>query len=124
MQNGYCGKAKSYFESERQILILFFWICIAATSLFTEIIPAMVMERHAGANLDGFIGDPNSEASKTFRDKMYNNPRFEATVKVLLPFLDNRGFLESGMKKGDLPEVAKQKLQEFEAKFAKFMPQR
>lgn len=93
------------------------------TSLFSEIMAAVVMDRNKDANIDSLIGIGDADATKKMREQMYNNPRYEKAVKILLPFLDNKGFLDSGMKKGDLPEAFKQGMKAAAEQFAQMQQQ-
>lgn len=72
------------------------------------------MERNAEANLDLLLGDPSSEKAVNLRKKMFYNPRFEHIARTLIPLLDRRGFLESSMKKGDLPEWFKKEVHDLQ----------
>lgn len=65
-----------------------------ASMILPEIVAVVVMERHADANIEAFLGDPNSDASKNIAIKMFQNPRYVAILKAVLPFLNKRGFLE------------------------------
>lgn len=65
-----------------------------ASMILTEIVPVVVMERHADANLEGFLGDPNSEAAKNMNKKMFHNDKFKAILKAILPFMLKKGFLD------------------------------
>lgn len=64
-----------------------------AFMILSEIVPAVVMERHADANIAAFLGDPESEPARNLADKMFNNPKFVEILEHVIPFLNKRGFM-------------------------------
>lgn len=58
-----------------------------------EVVPVVVMERHADANIAAFLGDPNSAAAKNLADKMFWNPRYVDILQNLVPFFYKKGWL-------------------------------
>lgn len=64
-----------------------------ASMLLTEIVPIVVMERHDDANIESFM-DSDSPAALNMQNKMYHNPKYQEILKALLPFMNEKGFLD------------------------------
>lgn len=64
-----------------------------AYMILSEIVPVVVMERHADANLEAFMGDPNSDAALNLAKKMFENPKYIDILSHIIPFLHKRGFM-------------------------------
>lgn len=71
-----------------------------------EIVPIVVMERHADANVEAFLGDPESEAAKNLSEKMYWNPKYKEILEKVIPFLYERGYLNPQSKTTEAEAVA------------------
>lgn len=51
------------------------------------------MERHDDANIGSFM-DSDSPAALNMQNKMYHNPKYQEILKALLPFMNEKGFLD------------------------------
>lgn len=70
-----------------------------------EIVPAVVMERHADANIEAFLGDPESEAAKNLAEKMFGNQSYLEILKHVIPFMYQRGFMAPYEKPQEIQNV-------------------
>ncbi|KAH8294589.1 hypothetical protein KR018_000016 [Drosophila ironensis] len=66
-----------------------------------SILPVVLLDPgNDAATFDNFLGD--TEASAKFKNQLYANKRYKEYIEKILPWLDNRGFLESYTKKPDV----------------------
>lgn len=65
------------------------------------------MDRMKLENKDSLMTNPDPEIMERWIFNKFNNERFVEVLKVLLPFLDQRGFLSSPLTMADLPEYLK-----------------
>lgn len=57
------------------------------------VLPVVLLDPTESATFENFM--TNNEAGTEFRNLMYTNPRYKKHIQQILPWLDNRGLLES-----------------------------
>ncbi|BFF89740.1 uncharacterized protein DMAD_08425 [Drosophila madeirensis] len=62
-------------------------------SVVTGVMGAVLLDPSENASFENFVGD--SEAGEAFQMQLYTNPRYRKHIQVILPWLLNRGALET-----------------------------
>ncbi|BFF89738.1 uncharacterized protein DMAD_08425 [Drosophila madeirensis] len=62
-------------------------------SVVTGVMGAVLLDPSENASFENFVG--NSEAGEAFQMQLYTNPRYRKHIQVILPWLLNRGALET-----------------------------
>lgn len=57
------------------------------------VLPMVLLEASESATFDNFLGD--SDDGTKFKTQLYTNKRFQGYIERILPWLDNRGLMES-----------------------------
>lgn len=57
------------------------------------VLPIVILDPNESATFENFLGD--SESSAKFKNLLYTNKRYHGYIEKLLPWLDNKGFLEA-----------------------------
>jgi len=52
----------------------------------------VLLDPSESATFDNFLGD--SEAGVNFKNSLYGNKRYQRYIERILPWLENRGYLE------------------------------
>ncbi|KAH8232277.1 hypothetical protein KR032_003285 [Drosophila birchii] len=56
------------------------------------VLPVVLLDPSESATFDNFLGD--SDAGTKFKNQLYGNKRYQGYIERILPWLDNRGFME------------------------------
>ncbi|XP_034132340.1 uncharacterized protein LOC117586413 [Drosophila guanche] len=62
-------------------------------SIVTGVMSAVLLDPSENASFENFVGD--SEAGEAFQMQLYTNPRYRKHIQVIMPWLLNRGALET-----------------------------
>ncbi|KAH8355535.1 hypothetical protein KR200_002752 [Drosophila serrata] len=57
------------------------------------VLPVVLLDPSESATFDNFLGD--SDAGAKFKNQLYENKRYQGYIEKILPWLDNRGFMEA-----------------------------
>ncbi|XP_002097965.3 uncharacterized protein LOC6537409 [Drosophila yakuba] len=86
---GFTGHKPSLRELHRTIIKYGGWMLFPTIS----VLPVVLLDPTQSATFDNFMSD--SEAGVGFRNGLYANKRYQGYIERILPWLDNRGFLEA-----------------------------
>ncbi|KAH8294590.1 hypothetical protein KR018_000017 [Drosophila ironensis] len=74
------------------------------------VLPLVLLDSNDAATFDNFMGE--SEAGNNFKNLLYANKRYQEYIEKILPWMENRGFLDISVSS---PTVTPQELQAPEA---------
>ncbi|EDV49486.1 uncharacterized protein LOC6553970 [Drosophila erecta] len=86
---GFTGRKPSLRELHRTIIKYGGWVLFPTIS----VLPVVLLDPTQSATFDNFMSD--SEAAVDFRNALHTNKRYQGYIERILPWLDNRGFLEA-----------------------------
>ncbi|EDW42571.1 GM26081 [Drosophila sechellia] len=86
---GFTGKQPSLRELHMQMYKYGSWAVFPSIS----VLPIVLLDPNESATFENFLGD--SESGAKFKNLLYANKRYHGYIEKLLPWLDNKGFLEA-----------------------------
>lgn len=85
---GFSGRQPTLKELHIDLIKFGSWILFPAIA----VLPLVLLDPNESATFDNFMGE--SEASKEFKNLIYSNKRYHKYIEKILPWLENKGFLE------------------------------
>ncbi|KAH8383453.1 hypothetical protein KR009_008706 [Drosophila setifemur] len=85
---GFTGRRPSLRELHTMMIKFGGW----ALSASITVLPVVLLDPNESATFDNFLGD--SEDGAKFKNLLYSNERFRGYIERILPWLENRGYLE------------------------------
>ncbi|XP_017083897.1 uncharacterized protein LOC108116478 [Drosophila eugracilis] len=85
---GYTGRQPSLKELHTKLIKYGGWVLFPTIA----VLPVVLLDPKESATMDNFMGE--SEEGVNFRNDLYSNKRYHGYIERILPWLENRGFLE------------------------------
>ncbi|KAH8383454.1 hypothetical protein KR009_008707, partial [Drosophila setifemur] len=85
---GFTGRQPSLRELHMTVIKYGGWLLFPAIA----VLPLVLLDPSKSATFDNFMGE--SEEGAKFKNLLYQNKRYQGYIERILPWLENRGFLE------------------------------
>ncbi|KAH8318866.1 hypothetical protein KR074_008364 [Drosophila pseudoananassae] len=85
---GFTGRQPTLRELHSEVMKFGTWCLFPAIA----VLPVVLLDPSESATFDNFMGE--SEAGREFKNLIYSNKRYHPYIEKILPWLENKGFLE------------------------------